>query len=51
VQGVTLIALISFAAGVSGGHLNPAVTAALMLTGAIDVFMAVCYVLSQMVRH
>lgn len=45
--GVSLIVVIYSCAGVSGGHINPAVTLALALAGHIDPIMAVAYGVAQ----
>lgn len=48
VQGLTLFMLVQTLAGVSGAHLNPAVTAAAALMRRIDPVDAVVYVLAQL---
>lgn len=48
VQGLTLFALIQILGGVSGAHLNPAVTAAAAMLKRIDPIDAVVYVLAQL---
>ncbi len=48
VQGLTLFALIQILGGVSGAHLNPAVTTAAAILKRIDRIDAVVYVLAQL---
>ncbi len=48
VQGLVLFVLVTTLAGVSGAHLNPAVTAAAALLKRIDPVDAVVYVLAQL---
>lgn len=48
VQGLTLFMLVQTLAGVSGAHLNPAVTTAAALMKRIDPVDAVVYVLAQL---
>ena len=40
--------MVFFTANVSGGHLNPAVTAATMVTGHIGVIKGLGYILAQL---
>ncbi|MFN8151049.1 MAG: aquaporin [Solirubrobacterales bacterium] len=48
VQGLTLFALIQILGGVSGAHLNPAVTTAAAIMKRIDPIDAVVYILAQL---
>ncbi|KAK9804201.1 hypothetical protein WJX72_001022 [[Myrmecia] bisecta] len=48
-NGLTLAALVYITANVSGGHLNPAVTLATMVTGHISVKKGCVYILAQLV--
>ena len=48
VQGLTLFALIQVLGGVSGAHLNPAVTTAAAILKRIDPIDAIVYVLAQL---
>jgi MIP family channel proteins len=48
VQGLTLFALIQILGGVSGAHLNPAVTVAATMLKRIDPIDAVVYILAQL---
>lgn len=48
VQGLTLFALIQILGGVSGAHLNPAVTTAAAILRRIDPIDAVVYILAQL---
>lgn len=48
VQGLTLFALIQVLGGVSGAHLNPAVTTAAAILKRIDPIDAVVYILAQL---
>ena len=48
VQGLTLFALIQILGGVSGAHLNPAVTTAAAIMKRIDPIDAIVYVLAQL---
>jgi aquaporin Z len=48
VQGLTLFAMIILLGGVSGGHFNPAVTAAAAALRRIDPVDAVVYILAQL---
>lgn len=45
--GVTVATLVQCIGHVSGGHINPAVTCAMLVTNRIRVIRAVCYVVSQ----
>ncbi len=47
-HGLTIACLASATAAISGGHLNPAVTVAFMLTGRIDVLNGFGYIASQL---
>jgi MIP family channel proteins len=47
--GFTLMAMIFSIAKVSGAHLNPAVTLALVITRNCGVLRGLCYIISQMV--
>lgn len=48
-HGIILSIGVSATMNVSGGHLNPAVTIAMLFTGRISLANAVCFVLSQLV--
>lgn len=45
--GLTLAAVIYITGNISGGHMNPAVSVAMYLKGAIDASECVAYSLSQ----
>jgi aquaporin Z len=44
---VTLLAMIYFAGGISGGHFNPAVTSMFFAKGEISSIDAIMYITSQ----
>jgi MIP family channel proteins len=46
--GFSIFVLVYAAASFSGGHLNPAVTAAMFFTGKVSLLRAVTYILAQM---
>ena len=48
-HGLTIALLVSATARVSGGHINPAVTFAALITGKIDVSRAIAYWVAQLV--
>jgi len=45
--GITIATMVQAIGHVSGGHFNPAVTVAFLVTGKIPVMKAVCYVIAQ----
>lgn len=47
--GIAYAAAISFAAKISGGHINPAVTIAAMLTGRTSYISGILYIIAQIV--
>ncbi|XP_026461702.1 aquaporin AQPAe.a isoform X3 [Ctenocephalides felis] len=47
--GVAVATVVAFTAHVSGGHVNPAVTASMLVTGQIGLVKAMCYVAAQCV--
>ena len=47
-NGIGLALAISLAMGISGGHINPAVTIAMLVNGKINVKDAVAYILAQL---
>lgn len=47
--GLTLATLVWALGSISGGHLNPAVTIAFLLTGKTNPLLAALYILSQLV--
>ena len=48
-NGFALAVLIYVTANISGGHLNPAVTVATLITGHITIAKAVAYVVAQVI--
>lgn len=46
-HGLAIVVLVASTAGISGGHLNPAVTLAVLLCGEISPVQASLYVISQ----
>ncbi|HEX7004557.1 MAG TPA: aquaporin [Trueperaceae bacterium] len=48
-HGLAIAVMVAATAAISGGHLNPAVTVGLLVTGRIGVGDAVSYVVSQLV--
>jgi len=48
-HGIILSIAVSGTMNVSGGHLNPAVTIAMLFTGRISIHSAICYIFSQLV--
>ncbi|XP_062574498.1 aquaporin-8-like, partial [Saccostrea cucullata] len=47
-QGFAYVSLIAGLGKFSGGHFNPAITAAVTLCGGVPILVAVCYILAQM---
>lgn len=47
--GAALMVMVYMSGHVSGGHLNPAVTLAVLLRGRIDVGNAIAYMISQLI--
>ncbi|GAQ80027.1 aquaporin [Klebsormidium nitens] len=47
--GITIFVLVYSSAGLSGGHINPAVTFAMFLAGRIDVIKGLLYMCAQVV--
>jgi aquaporin Z len=47
-HGLALAIMVSVTAHISGGHVNPAVTAGLWVTGRIDTVRAIVYVVAQL---
>src|SRR5438128_11858939 len=47
-HGLTIAVMVSATAGISGGHLNPAVTFGLMLGAKIDLKSAMAYWMAQL---
>lgn len=45
--GLVVASMVWCISHISGGHLNPAVTIAFMITRRISIFKAVCYVVAQ----
>uniref|UniRef100_A0A6U9R0N9 Aquaporin n=1 Tax=Picocystis salinarum TaxID=88271 RepID=A0A6U9R0N9_9CHLO len=48
VYGFSVFVVVFWTAGISGGHVNPAVTAAVTITKKITVVRGVCYVIAQL---
>jgi len=46
--GISLAAIVYFTAHISGGHINPAVTAAMIALGKINTTQAIVYILAQL---
>jgi len=49
IQGLSLIAIVSIFAGVSGSHFNPAITLMTMLTAKIGIFLGIFYIIAQLI--
>ncbi|TPX58322.1 hypothetical protein SpCBS45565_g08030 [Spizellomyces sp. 'palustris'] len=49
VQGLAILCLVASVAGISGGHINPAVTACLMVIRSMPVVTGIMYMLAQFV--
>lgn len=47
--GFCITALAYSIADISGGHINPAITASFMLTGNISIFRGVLYIVAQLI--
>eukprot|EP00850_Spirogloea_muscicola_P025789 SM004309S15688 [mRNA] locus=s4309:26:720:- [translate_table: standard] len=47
IQGLTIAVLIAAIGGISGGHINPAVTWAFLITGRLDLFRGALYFIAQ----
>src|SRR5437016_801121 len=47
-HGLTIAVMVSATAGISGGHLNPAVTFGLLVGKQIDTWKAIAYWISQL---
>ncbi|MEX0991832.1 MAG: MIP/aquaporin family protein [Actinomycetota bacterium] len=47
-HGIALAVLVSITAQISGGHVNPAVTISLWVTGKVESTRAMCYIAAQM---
>eukprot|EP00850_Spirogloea_muscicola_P025921 SM004806S16624 [mRNA] locus=s4806:19:342:- [translate_table: standard] len=47
IQGLTIAVLIAAIGGISGGHINPAVTWAFLITGRLDLMRGVLYFIAQ----
>jgi len=47
--GITIFVLVYSSAGMSGGHINPAVTFAMFLAGRIDIIKGLLYIGAQLV--
>lgn len=47
-HGLVLAIMISVTAHISGGHVNPAVTIGLWVTGKVETTRAVCYIVAQL---
>ncbi|MEX0833932.1 MAG: MIP family channel protein [Actinomycetota bacterium] len=47
-HGLTLAIMVTATAHLSGGHVNPAVTIGLWVTGRVESARAVCYILAQL---
>src|SRR5690242_7849489 len=48
-HGLTIAVMVSATGGISGGHLNPAVTFGLLIGGKIELKNAIAYWVSQLV--
>ncbi len=48
-HGLTFALLVAGMGGISGGHINPAVTFAMVITGQISVMRGVMYVVAQLI--
>src|SRR5688572_25005449 len=48
-HGLTIAVLATATANISGGHINPAVTFAAVLTGQMSVYLGGAYVVAQLV--
>ena len=48
-HGLILVAIIFIYAGISGAHVNPAITAAVLVIGKIDIVRAACYWVAQVI--
>jgi len=47
-HGIALAVLVSITAQISGGHVNPAVTISLWVTGKVESTRAMCYIAAQL---
>ncbi|KNC98018.1 MIP family channel protein [Spizellomyces punctatus DAOM BR117] len=49
VQGLAILCLVASIAGISGGHINPAVTACLMVVRSMPVITGIMYMIAQFI--
>ncbi|KAL7748044.1 hypothetical protein RI367_006590 [Sorochytrium milnesiophthora] len=47
VQGLSIAVLVATMSGISGGHINPAVTLCLVVSNAWPLLIGICYILAQ----